>query len=352
MSGLDFRLAATGFTADTLYKSLEVRCRAMSRAPRIVIFRHLSDNWTVTDGWTAELASEIERRLPSATVEVAETVDEMKAAVADAEAAVTLELPPELLNEIDALSWVQALSAGVDGYNLERLREEDVVLTSASGVHSKPVAQHVFGYLLAFERGLTCGMEQRRNRTWEPFQCDELTNKTLGIVGLGNIGRRVAEVGTAFGMSVVGTKRTPNVEIDAVDQILPPEGIDEVLDAADYLVLSFPLTDETRGLIDKDFFDRLDESAIMVNVARGPVVDEAALVKALKMGEIRAAGLDVFEEEPLPEESPLWDLPNVIMTPHVAGSGPYYWERCADIVAENYPRFADGDIDAMINRVL
>jgi len=324
----------------------------VSPGKSIVVFRHLSSGWTLTDGWTDELASEIRQRLPDVPVRVATSVPEMKEAVSTEEIVVTLELPSEVLDEAASLRWVQALTAGVNSYDHDQLRESDVVLTSASGVHSEPIAQHAFAYLLAFERGIKRGMEQQREGVWEVFQCGELTDKTLGIVGLGSIGKRVADVGSAFGMRVIGTKRDTNVTIDAVDQVLPPADLETVLNEVDYLVLSCPLTDQTQGLIGRDELEAMDRSAILVNVARGEVVDEAALIDTLEADQIRGAGLDVFEKEPLPKESPLWDLSNVVLTPHIAGSSPYYWERCAELVAENYRHFITGELDAMVNHAV
>lgn len=320
--------------------------------PDVVVCRHLTEGWILEEGWTTVLADEIQDRLPETNVTIAKSPAEMKRAVADKEIVVTLEFSDEILSAIDSLQWVQALTAGVDGYDLDTLRSNDVLLTAAAGVHSKPITQQVFGFLLAFERGIKRGMELKRSRIWEAFGCDELTNKTLGIVGLGNVGRRVATVGSTFGMDVIGVKRNTDVSIDGVDEILPPDRLDEVLVSADYVVLACPLTEQTRGLLDREGFETMKESALLVNVARGEVVDEPALVDALRSDEIRGAGLDVFTEEPLPEKSPLWDLPNVLITPHNAGSGPYYWDRCAKLFAENYDHYVCGDRDAMRNREL
>jgi phosphoglycerate dehydrogenase-like enzyme len=153
-------------------------------------------------------------------------------------------------------------------------------------------------------------------------------------------------------MTVVGTKRDPSTAPEAVDEVHGPDGLFDVLDGADYVLLSCPLTPETRGLVGRRELGTMDGEAVLVNVARGEVVDQDALVYALQQGGIRGAALDVFEEEPLPGESPLWDLPNVVVTPHMAGSTPYKFERIADIFAENYEAFVDGRVEDLRNRVV
>ena len=152
-------------------------------------------------------------------------------------------------------------------------------------------------------------------------------------------------------MTVVGTKHDTSVDVPHVDELFPPDRLDEVLDEADYLVLACPLTDETRGLVGESELSRLDSDAVLVNISRGEVVDEAALVEALQSGGIRGAALDVFEEEPLPAESPLRSMSNVVMTPHVAGSTPYYFDRAIGLFADNLRRYGDGGVDDLRNRI-
>jgi phosphoglycerate dehydrogenase-like enzyme len=227
-----------------------------------------------------------------------------------------------------------------------------VVLTSAAGVHAEAIAQQVVGYLLAFERGLHRAWRQQSRGVWENFRPGELGGATLGVVGLGSIGGRTAELVSAFDVTVVGTKRDPSTAPAAADAVYSPDGLYEVLPESDYLLISCPLTDETRGLIGADALDALSDDAVLVNVARGAIVDQDALTRALQGGSLGGAALDVFEEEPLPAESPLWELSNVVVTPHNAGWGSHTLERAADLFAENYRRFADGEYAAMENRVV
>jgi len=295
------------------------------------------------------LEAELQSRLPGTEVEVATDPPADAAGVA---VAVTWAFDDSLLADASDLKWVHALTAGVDHYPVEALRDAGVALTNASGVHAEPIAEQVLGYLLCFERNLHRGIRQQARGEWDRYGGHELRGKTVGIVGLGAIGGRTAELASALGTTVVGTKRTPADAPDDVDEVFAPSGLPTVLEQSDYVVLTCPLTDDTRGLIDREAIATMREDAVLVNVARGEIVDGDALVAAVRDGEIRGAALDVFCEEPLPTDSPLWDMDEVILTPHMAGSTPAYWARNADIVAANYERLLDGDLDGFENRVV
>ena len=299
-----------------------------------------------------ELRTAIADANPDADVVISRTETETARLLADAEIVLTSSLEPSTLEQATSLRWVQALSAGVDQLPVTLLRERDALLTNAAGVHAQPIAEQVLGYLLAFERRLDTAFERKQRGVWERFTGGELAGQTLGVVGLGAIGTRVAEIAAAVGMDVVGTKRDPDVELDAVDRIYGPDGLTDVLLESDYVLLACPLTDETEGLIGREEIGMLGEDAVLVNVARGPVVDEDALIGALQQRGIRGAALDVFETEPLPAESPLWDLSNVILTPHNAGSSPNLAPRIADVFLENYDAFLEDAPERMRNRVV
>ncbi|MEF8773425.1 MAG: D-2-hydroxyacid dehydrogenase [Halobacteriales archaeon] len=286
-------------------------------------------------------------------VAVAETAAETRDLLADAEVAVTGRFDAELLDDAPALRWLQAMSAGVDYLPQDALSEAGVALTSAAGVHAEPIGEQVLGYMLAFERDLHVAARNQARGVWErDHDAGELAGKTLGIVGLGAIGSRVAQLGQAFRMEVVGTKRTPEDAPEAADEAFGPDGLATVLRRSDYLVVACPLTDETRGLIGREELRTLGSDGVLVNVARGEVVDQEALVRALQYRTIRGAALDVFEEEPLPPDSPLWDLSNVVLTPHMAGSTPKYADRLADLFANNYDAYRSSGVDALENRVV
>ena len=306
----------------------------------------------MTTGGTDDLVEAIADRLPDADLVATHDEAATRAAVRDAAVLVTSHLPDDLLDLADRLEWVHAVSSGVDGFGVDRLEDDGVVLTNSSGVHAEPIGEQVLGYLLLFERQIVKGIAQQRHRTWERYGAREFRDRTVGLVGVGAVGTRVAEFCEAIGATVLGVKRDPSECPDAVDEVFGPPDLDDVLERADYLVLACPLTDETRELVDADALARLPEWAVLVNVARGEIVDEPALIEALQSGEIRGAALDVVAEEPLPEDSPLWGMENVVITPHVAGSTPHYWERCADIFAENYRQFVDGEPASMTNRIV
>ncbi|MXV60749.1 NAD(P)-binding domain-containing protein [Natronorubrum sp. JWXQ-INN-674] len=304
----------------------------------------------VFEGGDAPLIEAIRRRRSDIDLEHVTDEDRLTEAVADAEVVVTSRLPEDLLSAADDLRWVQALSAGTDSYDRDALAARDIALTSVSGVHAKPIGQQVLGYLLHFERRFDRAVAQQRRREWERHSGGELGDRTIGIVGVGAIGSQVADYCSTFDARVIGTKRDPSDVPESVDAIYGSDDLESVLEESDYLVLACPLTEATRGLIDADALATLSDDAVVVNIARGEVVDQSALVDALEADALSGAALDVFEEEPLPEASPLWNRDDVIVTPHMAGSTPHYWERCADIFVENYDRFRSGD--ELENRVV
>lgn len=289
------------------------------------------------------LYDELDARLEDVDLRRADDESAFRDLLPDAEILITQRFQDWFLEAASNLEWIQALSAGYDMYPLEELAARDIALTTASGVHAEPIAEQILGYLLCFERNIHRGIHQQRDGDWDRYFGGELRGRTVGIVGLGAIGSRAAELCRALGMTVLGTRRDPSTAPEAVDEVFGPDGLCELLDRSHYLVVACPLTDETRGLLDANAFDRLDDRAVVVNVGRGEIIDEEALVEALESGNLRGAALDVFEEEPLPERSPLWDRRDVIVTPHMAGSTPYYWVRCADIVEDNLDRYRSDD---------
>ena len=311
----------------------------MSTAPETLMLHTVSNSrWTDATA----LRAAIEDRLPDLSLRVARTPDESRERVESAEVVVTTSLPDDVLGRAEDLRWVQALSSGVDFFDFETLRERDVALTNVAGVHAEPIAEQVLGYLLAFERGIVEGMRNQHRGVWERYEGGELRGKTLDIVGLGAVGTRTAELSRAFGMTVLATKRDPSTAPDVVDDVYGPDGLHKALIESDYVVVACPLTADTRDLIGREELGCMKESAVLVNVARGPIVDEAALTEGLQQRVIRGAALDVFEHEPLAKDSPLWDLSNIVLTPHMAGSSPAKTSRTADVFAENYAAYRDG----------
>lgn len=304
---------------------------------------------TVPPETAEELLDALREELPDADILSAATPEETDERLDQADALITGRLDADLLARAD-VQWVQALSAGVDSYPQEAMEEAGIVLTNASGVHAEPIGEQVLGAMLSFERRFLESQRNKERNSWERVEGGELKGKTLGIVGVGAIGGRVAELGSAFGMEVLGTKRNPETMPEVVDEAFGADGYTELCRRADYLVVACPLTEETEGLIGSAEFRLLSRDAVLVNIARGEVADEEALIRALQYGQIRGAALDVFETEPLPADSPLWDLSNVLLTPHMAGSTPKKAGRWAEIIGENYRRF--GTDEAYVNRIL
>ena len=241
----------------------------------------------------------------------------------------------------DGLRWLHTFSAGIDNEFFQILLRRGVRVTTSAGAQAVPIAQTVMLYLLALSRDLPGWLREQAERTWRPRAIRDLQGTHLGVIGLGPIGIEVARLGLAFGMRVTGVRRTPRG--DEPCETWPLERLPELLPTVDHLVVALPLTGETRGLLDAAALDRLPSHAVFVNIARGEIVDEAALADALAGGRLAGAALDVFEEEPLPAESPLWSLPNVIVTPHSAGTNAGNEARATGIFLDNLARYRRGD---------
>ena len=241
----------------------------------------------------------------------------------------------------DDLRWLHTFSAGIDNEFFQILIRRGVRVTTSAGAQAVPIAQTVLMYLLALSRDLPGWLREQAERVWRPRAIRDLQGTHLGIVGLGPIGLEVARLGAAFGMRVTGVRRTPRGGEPC--ETWPLERLAELLPTLDHLVLALPLTAETRGLLDAALLARLPAHAVFVNIARGEIVDETALVDALAAGRLAGAALDVFAEEPLPADSPLWSLPNVIVTPHSAGTNPGNEARATEIFLDNLGRYVRGE---------
>ena len=252
------------------------------------------------------------------------------------------EVFQQMVARIPNLRWVHTISAGVDHLLFPELSQTDVVLTNASGVFNVPIAETVLAYILAVVKRMPEFLGQQQARTWHKLELRELRELTVGIVGLGDIGAEVARLCHAFGMRVLGLRQRPRPD-PHVDEILPPEQLHDLLGRSDFGVIAVPLTKDTRQLIGAAELEAMKADAWLINIARGAIVDERALVKALQEGRIGGACLDVFVEEPLPEDSPLWGLPNVIITPHNSWHSARLQEREAELFLENLRRYVAGE---------
>lgn len=248
----------------------------------------------------------------------------------------------QLYTAAPQLRWVHALSAGVEDWLFPELVNSSTLLTNSKGIHGIPISEHVLALMLAFSRGLNLLIPQQHNKQWKRVRVDEIHEKTIGIVGLGNIGREIAKKAKALGMHVVATKREATTEL-FVDALYTPDHLTTMLGICDFVVLSLPLTEETKEMFNLSCFSAMKRTAYFINIARGGVISEADLITALEQGLIQGAGLDVFAQEPLPDSSPLWNMPNVIITPHLAGLSPSYLDRAIQLFADNLTRFIDKD---------
>ncbi len=235
------------------------------------------------------------------------------------------------------LRWLQLGSAGADRYI--QAVPENVVLTNASGVFGVPIAEHVMAMMLALVRRVPLFVRQADRREWvRGVRCGEISGATCGIVGLGDIGTEVARRAKAFGMRVLAVKRTLTDRPDFVDALWDAAGLDELLAESDHVVLALPGTRHTQHILDAERIGRMKQGACVYNVGRGSAIDQDALIAALQAGRLGGAGLDVTSPEPLPPESPLWAMDNVIISPHCSGSTPHHHERLAEIVLTNLDR--------------
>jgi len=241
-----------------------------------------------------------------------------------------------------SLQWVQSGSAGVESPAFYGLLQRGIRLTNAAGVHAEPIAQYVIMQMLNRVKRTRAHLELQAAHRWESIGGGELTGLTLGIVGFGGIGRAVARLARAFGMRVVASKRTC-VEEPALDRLYSPEQLGALLAESDFVVLAAPHNEQTRGMIDAVALEQMKPKALLINVARGGLVDEEALVDAIRRERIGGAVLDVTAVEPLPETSPLWDLPGCVITPHDSGFSPLSLERTSKLFLDNLGRFRRGE---------
>lgn len=246
-----------------------------------------------------------------------------------------------VLAKAQGLRWLHSFSAGMDHPWFQQLLARGVRVTNSSGASAVPIAHTVMLYLLALSRDLRGFEDARSRRAWEPHDVVDLQDQRLVVLGMGPIGRAVARLGLAFGMEALGLTRNPRG--DEPCATWPLARLDEALPRCDWLVIALPLADGTRGLLSADRLARLPRSAHLVNVGRGEIVDEAALVAALRSGHLAGAALDVFATEPLPPESPLWEMRNVIVTPHSSGTSPSNQARATALFVENLGRWRRGE---------
>ena len=319
-------------------------------------------------------------------LDLVQTIDEAKIAAMIEEIEIAVgQFPPQLLAKAKNLRWFQQWSAGADWLlDHPEVQTMDFVLTSASGVHAIPISEHIFAFLLAFARNLPQAWHAQQERVWMKEQNQErrktakediatysrrdmveLAGKTMLLIGIGEIGERTAQIARALEMGIIGVRNNPDHDTPGVSQMVGPDELVSVLPKADVIISTVPLTAETHhmlnqaafdamkqgaylinigrgGTVDQEALDAMKRGAYFINIGRGGTVDQEALITALRSGTLAGAGLDVFEEEPLPADSPLWAMDNVLLTPHASGATPQYNERAFAIFLDNLQRYQAG----------
>jgi phosphoglycerate dehydrogenase-like enzyme len=291
----------------------------------------------------------IEARFPPVRVTAVDDPAELAEVMAEAGAFVGFHFPRDLFARARRLRWIHSASAGVEANLFPELVASDVVLTNSAGLHAVSIPEHVLGQMLVLARNFHEALRLQARAEWNRFQvisfastiC-ELHGAHLAILGAGAIGRNLAQRAAALGMRVRIMRRDAARPVAGAEAVVPPAALHELLGWADWVVCALPLTPETRGIIDAAALHAMRSSTFFINVGRGEHVDEAALVDALRRGAIAGAALDVFAQEPLAADHPFWSLPNLVLTPHISGYTPQYFQKVLALFEDNLDRFLDG----------
>ena len=309
----------------------------------LIVVHHRFDLWKVPDWFGNRLAEEF----PQLAITVRSSYDGIDEELQQAEIIFTISLRPEQFVFAQNLRWIHAPTAAVHQLLFPALIESDVVVTNSREVHGPVVAEHVMALIFALAKKIPQAAWLQQKRTWgqesiwnEGVHPQEIAGATLGLIGVGSIGGRVARMASALGMRVIAVREHVEKETpDAVDRVFPLRDLDQMLQLSDFVVIAAPLIPATQKLMNASRFAAMKPSAYLINVGRGPQIDEAALIDALRARRIAGAALDVFEREPLPADSPLWDAENLLITPHTAGLTEKLWHRHYDLLADNLRRY-------------
>jgi phosphoglycerate dehydrogenase-like enzyme len=325
-----------------------------ARQRRLVIYLpHRQPIWMLPEGCLETIRR---RALKSFQIDLPMNEDAFVRVLPGAEVLFAWGIARRHVDKADTLRWMHTPLAGVDRVLSPELVKSPIRITSSRGVNSVAVAEHTLGLILSMTRGIADSVRAQGESRWAQHEIwgrrppvQELHGQVLGILGLGDIGRELAVRARALGMTVWGLVRTPRAKPDYVDRLLAAGKEEALIRASDVLVLAVPLTGDTKGMIGERQLKRMKHTACLINIGRGELVQESALVRALREGWIAGAGLDVYATEPLPPSSPLWRLPQVVMTPHIAGTHPQYMGRSAEIFLNNLKRYLAGE--PLINEV-
>jgi phosphoglycerate dehydrogenase-like enzyme len=325
----------------------------MNRSPDHPINKLLIATQSRLDLWVAPewFAEKLQKEFPQLDVLRITKYEGIDAVLGDTQIMFTQSISAEQFVPARQLRWIHSPAAAVHQFMFPELVASDVILTNAREVHGTGVAEHVMALIFAIAKRIPESVRFQENHAWgqeilwNGGACPlDIAGATVGVVGFGSIGSNVAKYSKAMGMNVIVVRERPGkVRPDFLDEELPSSKLDEMLARADYVVLSPPLTPETRGMVGKLQLAKMKSGAYLINVGRGPLIDEAALIDTLRSHKIAGAALDVFDHEPLPADSPLWDLENLLITPHTAGMAGNLWNRHYDLFSENIRRFLEGE---------
>ena len=281
--------------------------------------------------------------VPGVDIQYCTTAEQAAEAIVDADAAFG-DIVPELFERAQKLQWIQSPQAGPKaGYYHEGLVRSDVVVTNMRGIFNDHISAHIMSYVLMFARGLHVYRDRQRDGEWtKGYDTVYLPEATAVIVGVGGIGGETARLCAEFGMTVIGVDARVTKPLPGVSELYPPDALEEVIPRADFLIVTVPETPSTQGLFNRETLSAMKRTAFFINIGRGATTNLSDLAEMVAAGEIAGAALDVYEIEPLPSSHPLWRLPKVILTPHVAADGPYIDDRRTEVFVDNCVRFSEG----------
>ncbi len=284
-----------------------------------------------------EFISDLKNISNNFEIRICKNRDELQSHLPQTEILITLFNWPDagMIRLASRLKWIQALTAGVDPFPLDEIKEQNILLTNGRGIHKIHIAEYAIAAMINLARNFHLMFRNQLNRKWDrSVPQDEINGCTVGIIGLGGIGQEIARKASMLGMRVVGVKHTPS-PLEGVEHVYGPPQMEAVFKQSDYVINLLPYTPDTKGLIDKTMFAAMKKTACFINLGRGPTVNQPDLIAALQENKIRALFSDVYAEEPLPENSPLWEMENAVLTPHNAGVSQKYLTRAMDIVRHN-----------------
>ena len=310
---------------------------------KLMINVRLEENVVVTEGFTREHLNKIQAVSEDLDIVVPQTVEETQSEIRDTEI-VFGDFSPEMFAEARDLRWVQSIGSGIDGVLFDDFVESDVTLTSAKGTVGIHLADHVWALILALTRGIHTALREKTWRARMSMRANswELAGMTMGVFGLGGTGVEVARRAQGFGMRTLALDSEQVNKPSFVEEVWPLDRFYDLLEASDIVVICLPLTDETKGVFNAKAFSHMRDHALLINVTRGDIVDGPSLLEALENGVIGGAGLDTSPGEPLADDHPLWNMENVVITPHTAGGSPVRVARIVDVFCDNLKRYLEG----------